>query len=64
MLVWSKSKKLPLDYLVYTTNNRTAARIMRDIMKKEGDFPLYFDIGVGRPQRLDEVYPLARFIFE
>lgn len=33
-------------------------------MKKEGDFPLYYDMGEGRPQTLDEVYPLTRFIFE
>lgn len=64
MLVRSKSKNLPLYYLVYTTNNQTAAKIMRDIMRKEGDFPHFLDIGKGRPQRLGEVHPLTRFIFE
>ena len=64
MLVRSTNKKLPLYYLVYTTNNRTAAKIMRDIMKKEGDFPIYYDIGKRRFPTLDEVYPLQRFIFE
>lgn len=64
MLVRSKGKKLPLYYLAYTTNNRTAAKIMRDIMKKEGDFPIYYDIEKGRFPTLDEVYPLTRFIFE
>ena len=64
MLVRSKNKNLPLYYLVYTTNNRTAAKIMRDIMKKEGDFPIYYDIEKWRFPALDEVYPLQRFIFE
>lgn len=64
MLVRSKSKNLPLYYLVYTTNNRTAAKIMRDIMKKEGNFPIYYDIEQGRFPTLDEVYSLQRFIFE
>jgi len=49
---------------VYTTHNRTAAKIMRDIMKKEGDFPLHYDLTTGKPQTLDEIYPLNRFIFE
>lgn len=64
ILIRSKTKNLPLYYLVYTTHNETAAKIMRDIMKKEGDFPLYYDILTGKPQTLDEVYSLERFIFE
>lgn len=64
ILIRSEAKNLPLYYLVYTTHNKTAANIMRGIMRKEGDFPLYFDIGTGKPQTLDEVYPLERFIFE
>jgi len=64
MLVRSEDKNLPLYYLVYTTNNRTAAKIMRDIMKKEGDFPIYYDILKGRYPTLDEAYPMERFIFE
>ena len=64
MLVRSESKNLPLYYLVYATKNGTAAKIMRDIMKKEGDFPIYYDIEKGRFPTLDEVYPLQRFIFE
>ena len=64
MLIRSKAKNLPLYYLVYTTHNRTAAKIMRDIMRKEGDFPLYYDMAKGRPQTPDEIYPLERFIFE
>jgi three-Cys-motif partner protein len=64
ILIRSEAKNLPLYYLVYTTHNKTAANIMRSIMRKEGDFPLYFDIGTGKPQTLDAVYPLERFIFE
>jgi three-Cys-motif partner protein len=64
MLVRSEEKNLPLYYLVYATTNQTAAKIMRDIMKKEGDFPLYIDMTTGAPQKLDDVYPLERFIFE
>ncbi|MCJ7505131.1 three-Cys-motif partner protein TcmP [Candidatus Bathyarchaeota archaeon] len=63
-LVRSAEKNLPLYYLVYTTHNNTAAKIMRDIMKKEGNFSLFYDISTGRPQHLDQVYPLERFIFE
>ena len=37
---------------------------MRDIMKKEGQYGVYFDIAKGRFPTLDEVYPLKRFIFE
>jgi len=64
ILIRSETKNLPLYYLVYITHNQTAAKIMRDIMKKEGDFPLYYDILTGKPQKLDEVYPLQHFIFE
>lgn len=64
ILIRSEKNNLPLYYLVYTTHNRTAAKIMRDIMKKEGDFPLRVDLRTLKPQRLDEVYPLTRFIFE
>lgn len=64
ILIRSEGKNLPLYYLVYTTHNRTAAKIMRDIMKKEGDFPLYYDMVTGKPQKLDDVYPLRHFIFE
>jgi three-Cys-motif partner protein len=64
ILIRSETKNLPLYYLVYVTHNLTAAKIMRDIMKKEGSFPLYYDIFTGKPQTLDGVYPLERFIFE
>ena len=64
ILVRSQHNNLPLYYLVYATHNFTAAKIMRDIMKKEGNFPLYIDMATGRPQRLDDIYPLNRFIFE
>ena len=64
ILVRSEAKNLPLYYLVYTTHNKTAAKIMRDIMNKEGNFPLHYNILTGKPQTLDEVYPLTRFIFE
>jgi len=63
ILIRSDDKNLPLYYLVYTSNNKTAAKIMRDIMKKEGDFPLHYKL-TGEPQTLDEIYPLTRFIFE
>jgi len=63
ILIRSEEKNLPLYYLVYTTHNQTAAKIMRDIMKKEGDFPLHYKL-TGEPQTLNEVYPLERFIFE
>lgn len=64
ILVRSETKNLPLYYLAYTTHNKTAAKIMRGIMKKEGDFPLYYNMATGKPQTLDEVYPMTRFIFE
>ena len=63
-LVRSTEKNLPLYYLVYCTHNYIGAKIMRDIMKKEGEFPLYYSFITGKPQTLDEVYPLKRFIFE
>jgi three-Cys-motif partner protein len=63
ILIRSEAKNLPLYYLVYTTHNKTAATIMRGIMKKEGDFPLHRKL-TGEPQTLDEIYPLERFIFE
>ena len=64
ILIRSEEKNLPLYYLIYSTNNKTAAKIMRDIMKKEGNFPLHYNLITGKPQTLDEVYPLSRFIFE
>lgn len=64
ILIRSEAKNLPLYYLVYTTHNAIAAKIMRDIMKREGDFPIYYDIVKGRYPTLDEIYPLTRFIFE
>jgi hypothetical protein len=65
ILIRSEKKNLPLYYLVYTTHNQIAAKIMRDIMKKEGDFRLYaYDFRTGKPQTLDGAYPLNRFIFE
>lgn len=64
MLIRSEIKNLPLYYLVYSTHNKTAAGIMRDIMRKEGGFPLYRDMISGQPQTLDEVYPLNNFVFE
>ena len=64
ILIRSEEKNLPLYYLIYTTHNKIAAKIMRDIMKKEGDFPLHYNILTGKPQTLDEIYPLEQFIFE
>jgi len=64
ILIRSQEKNLPLYYLVYTTHNQTAANIMRGIMKKEGDFPLHFDMTTGKPQQLNDLYPLEHFIFE
>ena len=64
ILIRSGRKNLPLYYLVYTTHNGTAAKIMRAIMKKEINFPLYRNMFTGEAQRLDEVYPLHRFISE
>jgi three-Cys-motif partner protein len=64
ILIRSREKNLPLYYLVYTTHNQTAASIMRGIMKKEGDFSLHIDIATGKPQKLDDIYPLEHFIFE
>jgi three-Cys-motif partner protein len=62
ILIRSEKKNLPLYYLVYTSHNRTAAKIMRDIMKMEIPFPLYRDMHTGKAQELDEIYPLNRFI--
>ena len=64
MLIRSEEKNLPLYYLVYTTNNFTAAKIMRDIIKKEGNFGVHYSFRLERFPTLDEVYPLQRFIFE
>lgn len=64
ILIRSERKNLPLYYLVYTTHNRTAAKIMRDIMRKEVKFPLYRNILSGKAQTLDGKYPLSRFISE
>jgi hypothetical protein len=64
ILIRSEGKNLPLYYLVYTAHNAIAAKIMRDIMKKEGNFPLYFDMATGKPQKLNDIYPLRHFIFE
>ena len=64
MLVRSEQKNLPLYYLVYTTNNYTAAKIMRDIMKKEGNYDVHYSFANGRFPTLDEVYPLTKFVFE
>jgi len=64
ILVRSEKKNLPLYYLVYTTHNRTAAKIMRDILRKEVDFPIYYSLEEERFPTLDEVYPLTRFINE
>jgi len=63
-LVRSEAKSLPLYYLVHTTHNRTAAKIMRDIMKKEGNFGVYYSFRLGRFPTLEEAYPLEQFIFE
>ena len=64
ILIRSETKNLPLYYLVYTTLNRTAAKIMRDIMKKEGRYGVHYDLMKGRFPTMDEAYPLQRFIFE
>jgi three-Cys-motif partner protein len=64
ILIRAEEKNAPLYYLVYATHNATAAKIMRDIMKKEGNFPLYIDMATGRPQKIDDIYPLNRFVFE
>lgn len=63
-LVRSTVKNLPLYYLVYCTHNPTGAKIMRDIMNKEDNFPLKYRLDLGRFQTFDEMYPLDRFIFE
>jgi len=64
ILIRSEANNLPLYYLVYATHNGTGAKIMRGIMKKEGDFPIHYDMIKGRSPTFDEVYPLKRFIFE
>lgn len=64
ILIRSAEKNIPVYYLVYTTHNRTAAKIMRDIMNKEGDFPIHFDLVEGRFPSFDEVYPMEHFVFE
>lgn len=63
-LVRSTEKNLPLYYLVYSTYNFTGAKIMRDIMNKEGDFPIHYDLTLGRFPTFNEVYPFECFIFE
>ena len=63
-LVRSTEKNLPLYYLVYSTHNPIGAKIMRYIMNKEGDFPIHYNLILGRFPTFDEVYPLERFIFE
>ena len=63
-LVRTDQKNLPIYYLVYATNNNVAAKIMRDIMKKEGNYSLHYDLVAGKPQTLDQSYPLGRFIFD
>jgi hypothetical protein len=63
-LVRSTEKNLPLYYLVYCTHNYTGAKIMRDVMNKEHDFPIHYSFNLGRFPTFDEVYPLGRFIFE
>jgi three-Cys-motif partner protein len=64
MLIRSVEKNLPLYYLVYATRNYTAAKIMRDIMKKEGNYPIYAELTTGRRPTIDEVYPIRKFIFD
>jgi three-Cys-motif partner protein len=64
MLIRSQQNNLPLYYLVYASHNHTAAKIMRDIMKKEGEFGLYYDLLKEKVPTLDEAYPLAYFVFE
>lgn len=64
ILIRSQQNNLPLYYLIYATHNYTAAKIMRDIMKKEGNFPIYYDLEKMRYPTLDEAYPLEHFIFE
>ena len=64
ILIRSQQNNLPLYYLIYATHNYIAAKIMRDIMKKEGNYGLYYDLTKGRVSTLDEVYPLEHFVFE
>jgi len=64
ILIRSEEKNLPLYYLVYSTHNQTAAKIMRDIMKKEGNFGILYSFELDRFPTLDEAYPLTGFIFE
>ena len=64
ILIRSAAKNIPVYYMVYTTHNRTAAKIMRDIMNKEGDFPIHYDLAEGRFPSFDEVYPMEHFVFE
>ena len=63
-LVRSAEKNLPLYYLVYCTHKFVGAKIMRDIMKKEGNYPLYYSFKTGKLQTLEEVYPIKHFVFE
>lgn len=64
ILIRSQQNNLPLYYLVYATHNFTAAKIMRGIMKTEGNYVPSYDLLRGRVQTLDEAYPLAHFVFE
>lgn len=64
ILIRSEEKNLPLYYLIYTTHNKIAAKIMRDIMKKEGRYGVHYDLRLERFPTLDEAYPLERFLFE
>jgi len=64
ILVRSEARNLPMYYLIYTTHNPTAAKIMRYIMRKEGDYPIHYDLVKGRAPTLDEAFPLDHYIFE
>jgi len=64
LLVRSTEKNLPLYYLIYATHNQTAAKIMRDVMKKESGYVLPQNLFTLKPRTLDETHPLNRFIFD
>jgi hypothetical protein len=64
MLARSEQNNLPLYYLTYATHNYTAAKIMRDIMNKEGNYGIHYSFAKARFPTLDEAYPLTKFIFE
>ena len=64
ILIRSQQQNLPLYYLIYATHNFTAAKIMRDIMMKEGKYVPHYDLSKMRVLTKDEAYPLSNFVLE